>query len=395
VARAFTTAVWFALAAVSWAGADEPYKRMLDDSLIFTGTETLPSDRGARNEIVIGLFAPDDDDQPVGRDMARGASLAVKQANATGGIDGRSIRIVRRWADDPWGAGSKDVIRLVFSDGAIALIGGPDGASTHVAQQVATKAHIPLIAPISSDPSLTHTRVPWIFRLAPDDGRQARVLIDEVVAPLGLERIGLVTSTDHDGRTAATELLSALAHSGHPAAFHLEIGSTDAGPDRIAERISAFEPDGLVLRLPPDAIRSLAAALTAADVRAPIFLPWVPGFDPREFPVDAPGGFHALAPFEPARSCGRGLKLGRAYIAAHGERPTAAAAYGYDAAAIVIDALHSGARGRIELRDAIARLPTWEGATGIFEWNTGGGNAAGRPVSIDFSPSRGSGTARP
>lgn len=146
------------------SGADEPYKKMLDDPMTFTGTETLDGAEN-ENEYRIGIFAPDDDDHPVGRDLVRGVSLAVEQANAAGGVNGKPLRLVRRWADDPWGAGSKEVIRMVFEDRVWALIGGPDGGTTHVAQQVATKAHLPLVAPVSSDPSLTHTRVPWIFRL--------------------------------------------------------------------------------------------------------------------------------------------------------------------------------------------------------------------------------------
>ena len=146
---------------------------MLDDPLTFTGIETLDS-AAAEAEYRIGVFAPDGDDHPVGRDLVRGVRLAVEQANASGGVNGKPLRMVRRWADDPWGAGSKEVIRMVFDDRVWALIGGPDGETTHVAQQVATKAHLPLIAPVSSDPSLTHTRVPWIFRLPPDDACPGR-----------------------------------------------------------------------------------------------------------------------------------------------------------------------------------------------------------------------------
>ena len=71
---------------------------------------------------------------------------------------------------------------------AIPVIGGPDGETTHVAQQVATKAHLPLISPVSSDPSLTHTRVPWIFRLPPDDSVQAEELMAKGLGPRNLKR---------------------------------------------------------------------------------------------------------------------------------------------------------------------------------------------------------------
>lgn len=369
-------ALLLATAAVNLS-AQEPYKEMLADELVFTGTESLETDPA--EPIVIGLFSPDDDNHPVGRALTRGAELAVAEANASGGIGGRPIRLVRRWADDPWGAGSKMVIRLVFEDRAIALIGGPDGASTHVAQQVATKAHLPLIAPVSSDPSLTHTRVPWIFRLPPDDIAQARVLIEEGIAPHGLGRIGLVTGTDHDSRTAATELVAALEHSGRPPVFHLEIDPDDADLEAVARRASSFNPDGLILRLPPSGTRRIAAALADAGLAVPLFIPWIPGLDIEQFPLPGDGPVISIAPFATPERCGPYLKLVRAHIRRWGEKPSPATVYGYDAVNLVVAAARGGSDGRSDLRKAIAGT-SLTGASGAIDWDTGGGSQAATPV---------------
>ena len=373
------------LAVATWAAAEEPYKRMFDDTLVFTGTETLPSGTGVDGEIVIGIFAPDDEEHPVGRAITRGATLAVDQANASGGIGGRPIRLVRRWADDPWGAGANEVVKLVFEDHAWALIGGPDGATTHIAQQVVTKAHIPLIAPVSSDPSLTQTRVPWIFRLAPSDRVQASVLVRGALNDSKSKRIGLITATDHDNRAVATELVAALEDRGTPPIFHLEIDPDVADLAATARRAAGFNPDGLILRVPRPSVRSLCEALGAQDLRVPLFLPWIPGSLPGRFTLPYPGEVFWLEPFTPPRSCGTALKLERAYIARYGERPSPSSAYGHDAARIVIDALRTDASGRLELRDAIAGLSKWSGATGPIEWDPGGGNTA-IPVIFSRSP---------
>ncbi len=390
----FTLAALLGSAVV--APADEPYKRMLDDPLEFTGSETLPGSGVSNGEIVIGIFAPDDDDHPVGRAMVRGAALAVDQANAAGGIGGRPIRLVRRWADDPWGAGANEVIKLVFEDQAWAMIGGPDGASTHIAQQVATKAHIPLIAPVSSDPTLTRTRVPWIFRLPPDDGAQATLLVSEGIRPRGLERIGLLTSTDHDGRTVAAEVTAALERAGVPPAFHLELAPNAADLADLASRAAGFKPDGLVIRVPRTDLRRLTDTLGTAGLKIPLFLPWIPGLDLRQFPLAYSGSVISVVPFETAHACGPTLKLVRAFIERHGEAPTQEAVYGYDAARILIDAIRSGASGRVELVDRIAKTAPFTGTSGTIAWDTGGGNTAARPVlsqTVGAVTATGSGTA--
>lgn len=370
------------LAVAAWAAADEPYKRMFDDPLVFTGTETLPSGTGTTGEIVIGLFAPNDDEHPVGQAITRGATLAVDQANASGGIGGRPIRLVRRWADDPWGAGANEVVRLVYEDRAWAIIGGPDGASTHIAQQVVTKAHIPLIAPVSSDPSLTQTRVPWIFRLAPSDTVQASVLVRGALNDDTSKRIGLITATDHDSRTVATELVAALKDRGTPPIFHLEIDPDVADLAKIARRAAGFDPDSLILRVPRSSVRSLCEALGAQDLRAPLFLPWIPGSLPGRFALPYPGEVLWLEPFTPPRSCGTALKLERAYIARFGERPTPSAVYGHDAVRLVLESLRSGVEGRVELRTVIAAPTESQGACGPIRWDQGGGNNAARPVLV-------------
>jgi len=369
----------FFLAAPPGAAADEPYKRMLDDELVFTGAETLTDSGTAKDAIVIGLFAPDDDDHPVGSALTRGVTLAVDQANAAGGIEGRPIRLIRRWADDPWAAGANEVVKLVFEDQAWAIIGGPDGASTHIAQQVATKAHIPLIAPVSSDSTLTHTRVPWIFRLPPDDASQAEILVAGAVVPRNLKRVGLVTSTDHDGRTVAAELIAALERAGLTPVFHLKLAPDAVDPTDLASRIAGFKADGVIIRVPRTDLRRLTDAFAAAGLEIPIFLPWIPGLDLRQFPLRYPGPVTSVAPFEPARACGPNLKLARAFIERHGETPTPVAVYGYDAANLVISAFGSGATGRADLRRSLAELKVFHGASGAIRWDTGGGNR-GDPV---------------
>lgn len=362
------------------AAADEPYKNMLDEPMVFTGTESLPIGAAESGEIRIGLFAPDGDEHPVGRDLVRGVTLAVDRANAAGGIDGVGLRVIRRWADDPWGAGSKEVIRLVFEDRVSVVIGGPDGASTHVAQQIATKAHLPLIAPVTGDPSLTHTRVPWIFRLPPDDRMQAELLVSRGMVPREVQRAALVTSDDHDGRTAARELADAMARAGRPAAFELAVDPQLVEPRALASRLAELAPDAVVLRLPEQAVRSALTAMGEEGLTCPVFLPWLPGLDLDASPPQYGGPIVEVQPFAGSRTCGPQLEFASAAIERYGESPSPAMVYGFDAANLAIEALRLGGGGRGELRRRLAELSGTEGASGTIRWDNGGGNTAGPVV---------------
>ncbi|MCP4571766.1 MAG: amino acid ABC transporter substrate-binding protein, partial [bacterium] len=112
----------------------------------------------------IGLFAPTQGPRaPAGLSLRRGAELAVAEANAAGGYRGIPFALIQRSDDQVWGS-AREVVEMAYDDGVWAIIGAIGGQSTHVAQQVITKAQLPLISPASTDASLTQINIPWMFR---------------------------------------------------------------------------------------------------------------------------------------------------------------------------------------------------------------------------------------
>jgi len=357
-------------------------KDMLEDPLSFTGVDTGERGAQAPPEIRIGLFAPAGDTDPVGRSMLRGATVAVDRENDAGGLDGRRLRLVRRWDSDPWRGGAREVVRLVYEDRVVALIGGPDGVSTHVAQQVATKALLPLIAPVSSDPSLTHTRVPWIFRLPPDDTTQARVLVEQGVVGRDLRRVGLVTGTDHDSRAAAAELVLALEKADRPPVCHLKVNEM-ADPLALSRRLGGFDLDGVVVRTSRGILAELVSTLLSNNPDVPIFVPWIPGLEPQSLRPQSSGTVVTVEPFE-RRTAGRALqRLEEEFVRRWGEAPSPAAAYAFDAARLIIEGLRAGATGRADLRHALSHADGLELVGGPLHLDNGGGNF-GRPVIVEL-----------
>ena len=81
-------------------------------------------------------------------------------------------------SDVPWGKASAELVKLIYDDRVLAVI-ATDRNSSHLAEQLAVKAFVPLIA-MSADHTLTAANIPWIFRLpgeaAPADA--FRLLVD-------------------------------------------------------------------------------------------------------------------------------------------------------------------------------------------------------------------------
>jgi len=101
----------------------------------------------------IGLFGP-------GADQA-----ALQLASVLEAYKGR-YEVVPITANTPWGQSSTELVKLIYEPATIGMI-STDRNTSHLAEQLAIKSFVPLIA-ISSDKSLTAVNIPWIFRLPAD-----------------------------------------------------------------------------------------------------------------------------------------------------------------------------------------------------------------------------------
>jgi hypothetical protein len=72
-----------------------------------------------------------------------------------------------------WGKASDELIKAVYQDHVLALI-GLDRPSSHLAEQIGVKSFVPVVA-LSADRALTTTNIPWIFR-QPEGTPLAQVL---------------------------------------------------------------------------------------------------------------------------------------------------------------------------------------------------------------------------
>jgi len=120
-----------------------PYASLNQNPVEYTGP---PVEDVAKPELTIGLFGPQAD------------KLAAS-------LQRSGYRIVGIPSEEAWGKSSTRLIDLVYEQQAIGLI-ATDRAAAHLAEQIAVKTFLPVIA-LSADHKLTTTNIPWIFRLEP------------------------------------------------------------------------------------------------------------------------------------------------------------------------------------------------------------------------------------
>ncbi len=124
-----------------------PYAKVGEGGVNYNGPPIADAPAGAARIVILG---------PEAAKVAAGLSPAIES------LQGR-YSLVAVASDVPWGKASTELVRAIYEDRALALI-ATDRNSSHLAEQLAVKAFVPLIA-ISADHDLTSVNIPWVFRL--------------------------------------------------------------------------------------------------------------------------------------------------------------------------------------------------------------------------------------
>ena len=130
----------------------KPYARVGEGGVRYTGP-ALPDEPA--DLLQIGVFGPRADQIVRSPEIVR----QLQEINSRGG----NLSLFAIPSDASWGKASNGLVEAIYQHHVLALI-ALDRPSSHLAEQVAVKAFVPVIA-ISSDRALTSANIPWIFRL--------------------------------------------------------------------------------------------------------------------------------------------------------------------------------------------------------------------------------------
>ena len=125
------------------------YAQIDEETVAYSGPPLADNPAG---EVRIGIFGPQADKLAADPALQRAA--------------GRDYTLVGVASEGAWGKSSTALVELMGQDRLIGLI-STDRNSSHLAEQLAVKMFVPLIA-LSADRSLTALNIPWIFRMPPD-----------------------------------------------------------------------------------------------------------------------------------------------------------------------------------------------------------------------------------
>ena len=328
-------------------------------------------------EVRIGYFGPDDPAHPEFGDLWSAAQIAIDQANRQGGYRGKPFRLVARWSDNPWTGGAAQAARMVYGDGVWAIVGGMDGATTHLAEQIAAKARLPIVSPVSTDRGANAAFVPWMFSCLPGDDVLASLLVERLAFIQAQDAFVIVAADDHDTRVFLGQLTAALRkRSFAPRRRFVVAGTNDAALG--VQQTTQEQPQAVVLLAPAESAARLTVQLRESGYRGPILGgPWMGRRRFREMAASAADGLVFPLLYFPAEPPS---PFAVEFQRRVGKPPDYAAAATYDAVTLVVAATRQAGLNRAKMADAIRALSPWEGECGPIRWDALGGNP--RPVPL-------------
>lgn len=316
-----------------------------------------------------------------------GAKLAAKLINATGGVDGRHLQLIR--------VNTRTDLKTVFGETERLLSRGIDtglgyGDTNYVleAAPLFQRKGIPFVTSGATDPQLPTKIGPCLFMVAYGDNDQAFAIAD--YAHNGLKARKVVIWVD--ASMEFTKILAGFFRERFEKLGgkvvqedYFRHGDTDFSSQIKRLKALSPQPDAIFVSAVPDEAVTTVDQLRKAGILLPILSG--DGFDadlPRKLP--SPGVCNRIY-F--ATHSYRGVHTGRVqafieeYKREYGKEPeNAFAALGYDAVTLIVDAARrAGSTDPKALTKALAATRDFQGVTGDISY-TRASRVPVKPVSI-------------
>jgi len=361
-------------------GAVKPYKEHFLVQMEYAGPGRGIPEPEHVDTVKIGFLGPimptvsvatggkSHNEEALGIAMLRGCRLAIEEANAKGGYLKRRIpfELCVRNDNALWGASGSEVIHLAYKDNVWAIVGGIDGANTHIAIRVALKIEVPWMTPGDLDPTYIETNIPWVFRCIGDDRQLNYILVDYAIRKMDFKRPAIIRSSNRYGRFGVREIRDSCRRLNRPVVIEMayKVGAQEF--DMQLDRIAEYKPDVIFHWGNGDDAARVLNAIRARGWTQPFLSSDRAVCD--EFLKIAGANAEGVIcgyPWNPDRKDPKLDAFREAFKKRWGVEPDTYAAHAYDGMNMLIWAIQTAGLNRAKIRDVLAHRPDpFPGVTG-------------------------------
>lgn len=181
----------------------------------------------------------------VGQDLINGIKLAVEETNASGGVLGKKIELVV-FDDSADPKEAVNVAHKIASDPSIVgVVGHMNSGTTKPASPVYSKAGIPVVMPVPTNPEITKQGFRELFRVPPTDLDQGTDIARYALDRLGKKRFAIVHDSTAYGQPLAEVVKKTVEAAGGQVVFFDGITEGDKDFRAVLTKIKATNPEVL------------------------------------------------------------------------------------------------------------------------------------------------------
>lgn len=201
----------------------------------------------ARADVLLGLAGPmTGPEAQFGEQFRRGATKAVEDLNAKGGVLGQKVQLaVGDDACDPKQA--RSVAEDLSAKKVAAVIGHFCSGSSIPASEVYQENNIPQISPGSTSPVYTERGLGNVFRVCGRDDQQGGVAADYLVTKQKGKSVAIIHDKSAYGKGLADEFKKALNGKGVKEVFYEAITAGEKDYSALVTKVKAAKVDYLFL----------------------------------------------------------------------------------------------------------------------------------------------------
>ncbi|HTW91504.1 MAG TPA: ABC transporter substrate-binding protein [bacterium] len=331
------------------------------------------------NTIKVGLVVPlTGDVKTFGESTRNGAMLAIEEANAAGGVNGRKIEMVATDDKNDPTETSNAGAKLIDMDRVVAVIGSVSSKCSVPLSDKCQTAKIPMITPTSTNPKVTvgedGKRKDYVFRACFIDPFQGTVGAKFAAESLKARTAAVMYDVGNDySKGLADYFKAAFEKEGGKVTAFESYAKDDVDFSAILTKVKQSDPGVLFIPDYYNKVGLIAKQARQLGVKA-VFLGG-DGWDSPEMVQIAGdaiyGGYFTnhYSPDDPRPEVQEWVKK---YQAKYGQKPDALATLGYDAGLLLIQALKNSPHAKpdeIKLAlVAIKDFPCVSGKITFDEW---------------------------
>jgi branched-chain amino acid transport system substrate-binding protein len=322
-----------------------------------------------RSEIMLGHYASmTGNTAHFGQDTDKAIRMAVDEANAGGGVLGKQLKVVTLDTRGDSAEAANAVTRLIDVEKSTAILGEVASSLSLAGGRVAQRRKVPMVSPSSTNPKVTEVG-DYIFRVCFLDPFQGKVMAKFARETLKVEKVAILKDVKNDYSIGLADAFKeSFEKMGGKIVVEQSYGQGDTDFSAQVTAIKGTDAQAIFVPGYYAEVGSIARTAERLGVKVPLL--GGDGWDaPDLFKIggDAINGSYYSNHFAPDAATPKAQKFVADFKKKYGQEPTGLGALGYDAAAVLVDAIkRAGKTDSDALRAALSDTKGFEGVTGAI-----------------------------